>query len=65
MKWAPGAQHMRRIAARFRELGKYKDSLSQAEECERVASERERVEKQKAREKKTAQMEIDKRRMQL
>lgn len=64
-KWAPGAQHMRRIAERFRELGNYKDSLSQAEECERVASERERVENQKAHEKKTAQMGIDKRRMQL
>ena len=37
-KCAPGAQQMRRIAARFRELGEYKDALLQAAECEKIAS---------------------------
>lgn len=56
-KWAPGAQHMRRIAIRFRELGDYKDSLSQAEECEKLAVERDRIELERTRKEKLAEQE--------
>ena len=45
--WAPGAQHLRRVAVRFRELGEYKDAIQQADECERLASEKEMVQKSK------------------
>ena len=56
-KWAPGAQHMRRIATRFRELGDYKDALSQAEECERLATERDRIESERTQKENLAKQE--------